>query len=361
MKGTLHNVADVIGGRYQILAYVGEGGMQEVYRARDLLLSRDVALKAPKNTSATKRFERSAVVSARVNHSNVAKTLDYFSIFKQQYLIEEFIEGRDLADILGATYKALDPHLAARVLHRLAKGLAASHHAGVVHRDLKPSNIMVVGGEQFNEIKITDFGIAKMAEREIDEAAKGGTASLTASKTALGAIPYMAPEAVKAAGGTGMASDVWSVGAMMYQVVSGVYPFGVGWMAIPKILNAERPEVPRILKEKAQFWALGEQILDIVLCCLSKESADRPTADRLVSQCERLCYSLADREFGRVKVYRKPTWGFITSTTGSDVFFHNDSIYGGRRFSVGDTVWFGRHAGEGADRAFPLLKVESSK
>ena len=74
---TLHATGDLIGGRYEVLSYVGEGGMQEVYLANDQLLARDVALKSPKNKSAAKRFRRSAVVSARVNHANVAKTLDY--------------------------------------------------------------------------------------------------------------------------------------------------------------------------------------------------------------------------------------------------------------------------------------------
>jgi serine/threonine-protein kinase len=353
----IHVVGDVIGDRYEILAYVGEGGMQEVYRAKDLLLSREVALKVPKNASAKKRFKRSAVVSARVNHANVAKTLDYVSTPQRPYLIEEFIDGRDFGEILQVFYKALDPHLVARVLHRLAKGLAGSHHAGVVHRDLKPSNVMVVGGEMFKEVKITDFGIAKMAEQEIDEAAKGGDASLTASKTALGAIPYMAPEAIRATGEAGMASDIWSIGAMTYEQLCGSRPFGAGWMAIPAILKADPPTVPAIVREKPQFWSLGEPIFEIILSCLAKEPEDRPTADELVAKCEQLCYSLADREFGTVKVYSKPSYGFITPLAGKDVFFHNDSIYGERRLKIGDMVWFGRHAGGGADRAFPLLKV----
>ena len=82
------------------------------------------------------------------------------------------------------------------VFHHLAKGLAASHHADVMHRDLKPNNVMIAGGEYFRGVKITDFGIAKMAEEEIGEAVEGGQESLSASRTALGAIPYMAPEII---------------------------------------------------------------------------------------------------------------------------------------------------------------------
>jgi serine/threonine-protein kinase len=96
VSDTIHVVGDVIGDRYEILAYIGEGGMQEVYRAKDLLLSREVALKAPKNESARKRFKRSAAVSAKVNHANVAKTLGLCVDAQAADLIEEFVDGRDL-------------------------------------------------------------------------------------------------------------------------------------------------------------------------------------------------------------------------------------------------------------------------
>ena len=164
---TIHNPGDVIGGRYEIERYVSEGGMQEVYGARDILLSRTVALKTPKTKSARKRFQRSASTSASINHANVAKTFDYLEEDGRYYLVEELIEGADLGQIMRDDLDRVDPYLCAHVLHHLAKGLAASHHAGVVHRDLKPSNIMVGGRMAFENIKITDFGIAKMAEAEL--------------------------------------------------------------------------------------------------------------------------------------------------------------------------------------------------
>jgi serine/threonine protein kinase len=159
-----HSSGDVIRDRYKIIDNIGEGGMQFVYAARDRILKRKVALKTPKNDSAKKRFKRSAIVSARVNHPNVAKTLDYLEDNNRQYLIEELINGEDLDKAFLKKMKCLDPYLAARVFHYLAKGLAASHHAGVIHRDLKPTNIMVTDRFELTSIKITDFGIAKMAD-----------------------------------------------------------------------------------------------------------------------------------------------------------------------------------------------------
>src|ERR1041384_6157592 len=137
--------------------------MQEVYRARDVVLERLVALKVPQDARVARKFRDSAVISARVNHPNVAKTLDYFEESGGKfYLVEELIQGENLREV-SVKFERLDPHTVAHVLHHLARGLAAAHRVGVVHRDLKPSNIMVVGGLAFLGLKITDFGIAKMA------------------------------------------------------------------------------------------------------------------------------------------------------------------------------------------------------
>ena len=231
MSDSLRPPGNLVGGRYEIMQRVGEGGMQTVYEAKDRLLLRTVALKVPKNTSAKKRFKRSAVVSARVNHANVAKTLDYVEEGERSFLIEEFIDGMDLSRVLKEKMLRLDPLMAARVFHRLAKGLAASHHAGVIHRDLKPSNIMAVGSERLEEIKITDFGIAKMAEEELAEAIEGGNESITASQTGIGALPYMAPEMIELMRDAGKPADIWSLGALTFELLVGEKPFGAGLRA----------------------------------------------------------------------------------------------------------------------------------
>jgi eukaryotic-like serine/threonine-protein kinase len=356
-SGYTHDSGDIVGDRYRVKRYVGEGGMQEVFKASDLLLSRDVALKVPKNESAMKRFKRSAIVSARVNHANVAKTLDYLEEGARAYLIEEYVVGKDLSRVLREYLPILDPLMAARVLHRLAKGLAASHHATVVHRDLKPSNIMVVGGEKFTEVKITDFGIAKMAEEELVEAVEGGELSLTASNTAIGALPYMAPEMIQSIKDAGMPADIWSLGALLFELISGDKPFGAGYRAVPAILSGKVPPIPEVIKLRPQFKPAGEEVYEIVTACLNIDPTKRPTADTLVQWCEKLCYPNTEREFGTIKTYKNRYWGFITPEQGKGVFFHIESIFGKQKLSVGDRVWFGRHLGGGNDRAFPVLKV----
>jgi serine/threonine protein kinase len=355
-----HVEGDVIGDRYEVADYIGQGGMQEVYKAIDLLLSRDVALKVPKNTSAAKRFKRSAVVSARVNHVNVAKTLDYIEQDDYAYLIEEYIDGKDLGKVLKDNFAIIDPLMAARMFHHLAKGLAASHHASVVHRDLKPSNVMAVGGESIFEVKITDFGIAKMTEEELTEAVEGGEASLTASNTAIGALPYMAPEMIDSIRDAGPPADVWSLGALMFEIISGEKPFGTGYRAVPAIIKAKVPPIPELIKRHPQFSPAGNDVYELVKACLKVDPGDRPTADSLVQLCEKLCYPNTRREFGTITTFNNRYWGFISAHEGArGVFFHIESYFGTERLKEGDRVWFARHKGGGNDRAFPVLKIKS--
>ena len=349
---TIHNAGDLVGGRYLISGWVGEGGMQEVYRAGDQLLNRDVALKTPKTASATKRFERSAQTAAQINQSNIAKTLDYIEDGGRNYLIEELVEGCNLQQFMRTYVPRLDPYACAYVIHHLAKGMAASHHAGVVHRDMKPTNVIVLGGSAFAGVKITDFGIAKMAEAEIERAAEGG--DLTASETALGALPYMSPEMIDSFSNAGMPTDVWSLGAMGHELLNGQRPFGSNFKAATLIEAAVVPPLDPVLSSNGQFSGLAQQVYEVTSACMTKDVAKRPTADQVVKMCEQLCYSDAPREFGAIEKFIRNTNGFITADVGSGVFFHTNSVpYG--RVKTRDRVWFSRHAGTPRPRAFPLV------
>lgn len=353
-----HVAGDAICGRYEIRSDVGEGGMQFVYAAYDRLIGRMVALKTPKNRSAMKRFKRSAIVAAKVNHPNVAKTLDYVRDGENRYLIEELIEGQDLQEALLNRARCLDPLSAAKVFHYLAKGVAAAHHAGVVHRDLKPTNVMVVGGYSLTEIKVTDFGIAKMADEVLIEAAEGGASTMTTSQTAVGALPYMAPEAIETPREVGPPADIWSVGAMMFHLLTGVQPFGVGLAAVKKIIDAAPPPAPSFLTSNPQFAPLAGELMGIAMECLRKDPATRPTADDIVTRCGRLCYSTDVRNEGVIKRIDHGAYGFI-SVPGPDVFFHTSSVYGPRPAQVGECVIFASYDGGGARRAHPVVIVDA--
>jgi eukaryotic-like serine/threonine-protein kinase len=335
----IHVQRDIVGERYAIIRFIGEGGMQEVYEAKDLSLARNVALKVPKNPSAMKRFNRSAVVSARVNHPNIAKTLDYLEEGENYYLIEELIVGKNLQEGLLQEVKILDPYLVAKIFHYLARGLAASHHAGVFHRDLKPDNVMIVGGFDLVQVKITDFGIAKMAEAEIANALVDDTSTL-ASSTAVGAIPYMAPEMFDRDRNPDQPADIWALGALMYEALSGKKPFGSGLQAVPSILSKRMPQLPSCIGQNQQFKPLGEEIYQLILKCLNHDSEERLTADQLVEVCEGLCYPVVRRRIGIF--HSKPedkNFGFIRTDDGRKIFFHFASIYG-EVPKIGDRVCF---------------------
>jgi len=360
MIGHIHKPGDILVGRYRIEEYLDEGGMQQVFFSTDNAFDRPVVVKVPKNPSAVKRFARSAQVSARINHANVAKTLDYFEQDGRSYLVEEYLPGSDLRQALRKNYVLLDSHLVAHIMHHIAKGLAASHHAGVFHRDLKPSNIMVSDDPGFLVVKITDFGIAKMAEEEIADGLKSDE-SITGSQTLVGALPYMAPEMIDRPREADQPADIWAIGAMAYQLITGTLPFGSGLPAVPKILAAVLPEKPEVLTRRVQFRSLGNEIWEIVSACLNSDPTKRPSADDLVAQCSALCYSVAKREIGTISRYADDAgaWGFIVSPGRESVFFHRSAFYsGGERAKVGQRVNFAAFPGSPKQRAFPVLLLK---
>jgi serine/threonine-protein kinase len=350
---------DIIGDRdrYEIVDYVNEGGMQEVYRATDHVLRREVAVKVPKNATAVKRFHRSAVVSARINHPNVAKTFDYVDGENHPYLVEEYVDGSDLQLGLLQRFEALDPYLVAKILHRLARGVRAAHEVGVVHRDLKPSNVLFSGLINVDELKISDFGIAKMAQEELAEAVEGGQLTMGRSKTLIGALPYMSPEMVADPHAANEPADIWSLGAMIYELLSGETPYGSSLTSVPKILEAAPVPEPKVIETCRQLAPLARELIAIVHDCLQKDPDVRPTASDLVRVAEQLCYSMLPRYRGRVRTFLQRTYGFIESD-GEDHFFHVNSVYG-PRLRVGDEVVFSKTPGGAADNAFPIIKLKA--
>lgn len=357
MRGPLSG-GDEVGDRYRIDSFLGEGGMQFVYRAYDLVLERVVALKAPKDKFAEKRFKGSAILAARVNHPNVAKTLDYVEDDVGPFLVEEFVDGGDLARVILSRVKYLDPYMVAKLLHHMAKGLAASHHSCVIHRDLKPTNVLIGGGISATAVKITDFGIARMAEEEIREAAEGqGGLTNTTSQTAIGALPYMAPEVITSPTKVSFSADIWSLGAMAFEMLTGRKPFGAGLQAVAKILSEEAVDFPRQLEGNQQFSPLVVDLKAIIDSCLVREVDGRPTADELIKQCERFCYPVTERFEGTLKKMIGRNRGFI-DCGGETIFFHMDSVFGPRP-KVGDSVAFAKFPGSPRARAHPVLLLSS--
>ncbi|WP_428969107.1 serine/threonine-protein kinase [Sphingomonas sp. Xoc002] len=346
-------------GRYVIIEKIGDGGMQSVFKAHDTLVDREVALKTPLPGQVAKKFVNSAVIAARVNNPYVAKTYDYFEHDDKPYLIEELVDGCNLEDIFPeGTF--VDPNTGAHIMLALAKGIAASHKAGVVHRDLKPSNIVCERGSLLNKVKITDFGIATLADEIFAQEALSGDLTKSTSGTVKGAMPYMSPEMLFRQPGDhpGKPSDIWSLGSMMFKILTGIYPFGVNMMVPVNISNGTRADWPDGMVAKVQFAALVRELQAIIDRCTAKDPTHRPTADDIVKECENLCFCSSNRH-GKISSVSGNT-GRIRTASGTTAFFHIDSFYGDTPPLVGDRVLFATFPGTPYPRAHPIGRLPAN-
>jgi serine/threonine protein kinase, bacterial len=345
-----------IGNRYVVERLIGQGGMQDVYKAKDQLLDRFVALKTPQAGQKIRRFKDSAVIAARINHHNVAKTYDYLDDQNNPVLIEEFVDGSTLDHVIIDNAKYLDPFLGSTIFLNLAKGAAASHSVGVVHRDLKPSNVLVSGDLNLKNVKITDFGIATLTEAVIEDVRATTELTRSSSKTIQGALPYMAPEMMfrKIGEYPGPKLDVWSIGAMMFRLLAGQYAFGEGFEAVANVKMGTRTSWPSFMTANPQFSGYSITLQRLVESCLEQTPDARPTAQELAISCEDLVAFGGERYTGTIERRLNVNSGIIQAKTGEQVFFHRDSIYGARTITVGAKVSFCKSPGSPFWRAHPI-------
>ncbi len=248
---------------YDIQGILGRGGMGIVYRAHHRQLDRPVALKTIKTGAGAspeelERFQSEARAVARLHHPHIVQIFEVGQSEGQPFFSLEYVTGGSLVDKLNATPQP--PHDSARLVETLARAIEHAHQHGIVHRDLKPHNVLLTAT---GEIKITDFGLAKKLDVEDGHTLPGAI---------LGTPSYMAPE--QAAGRTreiGPATDVWALGAILYEMLTGRPPFkGTSpWETIEQVQHTE-PAAPSQLQP-----AIPRDIETICLKCLQKESARR--------------------------------------------------------------------------------------
>lgn len=352
------NPGKVIAERYKVLNYIGKGGMQDVFRVRDIKLDIELVLKTPLAGLEGKRFLKSAKIAAKVNHHNVAKTFDYVEDNERIFLAEEYVEGEDLEKKLKH-FDFLDPHYGACILHNLAKGIMASHKAGVIHRDLKPSNVMISGGAHISNLKITDFGIATLTKELFDDAASNGDLTRSTSGTIKGALPFMSPELMFGAKGGAIESstDIWSLGALMFRLLTGEFPFGVFLDAAVNVKTKNRKSWPTFMTSNPQYENLSKELQNIIDSCLEYDAGKRPSAEDLVKRCESLCYISEPRFIGDVyNIIQNGYSGFIDGNP-TDSFFSMDSVYGIQKPNTADRrkVCYSTFPGSPRPRAHPII------
>ena len=269
---------DPIQDRYVLEESLGRGGMAEVWRAHDQRLDRSVAIKflAPQLTADPEflvRFFSEAQSVARISHGNVVSVLDFGEADGSPYLVMEHVPGGALADLTG---EPLQAERAAEIVRDAALGAGAAHELGIIHRDIKPGNILLC---EDGRATVADFGIAMSAYSE----------KLTATGQVIGSPHYISPE--QAAGkGSRSESDVYALGVVLYELLTGRPPFDADNATAIAIAHVdEKPEAP-----SARGAEVDEALDALVLRCLAKDPAARyPNGTALAAALERAVPAIA--------------------------------------------------------------------
>ena len=280
----MHPLADtgrVIAGRYRLQAPIGRGAMGVVWRARDELLDRDVAVKEvqiadtlteEERATAYQRTLREAKTAARLNHPAVVTVYDVAEDEGRPWIVMQLVSARSLDQVLAAS-GPLSPRQAAEMARQLLSALSVAHAAGVMHRDVKPSNVLISSDDR---AVLTDFGIATFQ----------GDPKLTQTGMVMGSPGFTAPERIRGEDAT-PASDLWSLGATLYAAVEGHGPFeqrGGPITTMSAIINEDAPEAPAA-------GALGP----VIAALLRREPADRPDASEAARMISSVLPLLTER------------------------------------------------------------------
>src|SRR3984957_16730420 len=248
--------------RTEVVGLLGEGGMGAVYKARDVELSRMVALKVirpdlARNRAILDRFKQELILATQVTHRNVVRIYDLGEAEGIKFITMEYVEGEDLATILHKRAK-LPPHEAVNIIEQVCRALEAAHSVGVIHRDLKPQNIMLEKGT--GRILVMDFGLAKTLEGN----------RMTQTGAMVGTMEYMSPEQALA-GNLDQRSDIFSLGLIFYELLTGATPFRADSALASLIKRTQERVVPVSEYDKS----IPSELSQIVGRCLERDVAQR--------------------------------------------------------------------------------------
>ena len=272
-------------GPYEILGPLGKGAMGTVYKAMQPSLNRIVAIKVLPGDFAgdperVARFHREAQTVAMLSHPNIVQIIDKGEDAGTLYFAMEYVEGTSLDVVLRQRRLSLQETL--QVVKQVSRGLGAAHRAGVIHRDLNPRNILV--SPTLTVIKLADFGISRV------ESVARNVGTLTTREMTLGSLHYLAPEQAVDASSVDHRADIYSLGVVFYEMLTGRMPLGK--FSLPSELNRDLPS----------------EIDPIVLKCLATEPGDRPaTVGQLLEQIDKLEELLRFQLLDELKGLRRGT------------------------------------------------------
>ncbi|MET0772309.1 MAG: Stk1 family PASTA domain-containing Ser/Thr kinase [Candidatus Limnocylindrales bacterium] len=299
------DVGRVLGGRYALVELIGQGGMATIYRGRDTKLGRDVAIKILRgeygsDASFLARFQREAQAAAQLNHPNVVAVFDYGQDPVGPYIVMELVTGGDLAGALRER-GPLPGTVAASIGQQVAEAIDAAHARGIIHRDIKPSNVLLSTG---GRVKVADFGIAQAFT----------DAQLTMTGVTMGSVHYFSPEQARGEPVTA-ASDVYSTGLVLYEMLSGRRAFS-GGTAAEVAMARLGGRIPSPMEVRPDVAAALDAI---VRWCLQPEARSRPSASELASSLGRfLADPLGTSGYQAVRTQAGTTAAAVgTGTTGA--------------------------------------------
>lgn len=269
---------NILDDRYIIDKLIGIGGMAVVFRARDTYLNNmTVAIKILKDDVATdevvvKRFKNESKAEGMLKHNNIVAVHNVSIKGKIKYMVMEFLYGLTLKNYLTAKGEPLRFEEVVSYSAQILRALSEAHRNGIIHRDIKPQNIMLL---ENGRIKVMDFGIAKLPDAE----------TITVTDKAVGTVYYMSPEQASGKKNIDTRSDIYSLGAMMYELATGQTPFR-GETPLAVLIKHMQEDVipPRQLNS-----SIPVGLEQIILCAMSKDPANRfQTADEMLSYLKRL-------------------------------------------------------------------------
>ena len=254
-------IGNRIGGRYEILRTIGDGGMSRVYLAHDVILNRDVAIKVlhydfANEEELKRRFQREALSATSLIHPHIVDIFDVGEDGEHHYLVMEYVEGQTLKQFIQSE-GPLSPEHVLPIMRQLVSAISNAHHNGIVHRDIKPQNILM---DAEGNVKITDFGIAM---------ALSATAH-TKTNSVIGTVHYLSPEQARG----GMAtkkSDIYSLGIVFYELLTGELPFSAE-TAVAIALKHLQEETPSI---RALFPTIPQSVENVILKATAKDASYR--------------------------------------------------------------------------------------
>lgn len=257
-------------GRYRILAPIGQGGMGCVYKAEDPSLLRTVAIKVISKQrfagQAEARFLREARATSAINHPNVITIHEISTTPTCAYIVMEYVEGRNLAELIAQPWMGTDRFL--EIAFQISDGICEAHSKGIIHRDIKPENILITG---YDKVKLLDFGIAKHLNSTWRKSSDStAMESITKTGMLIGTPAYMSPEQLRG-DQVDERTDVFSFGVLLYKMITGEHPFS-GSTPIELAASILKDEPSNIIKAVNN---LPPQVVTLVLRCLRKERDSR--------------------------------------------------------------------------------------